>query len=256
MTEAPPLVLCFSGHDPSGGAGVQADIEAIAAQGARAATVITALTVQDSRDVQQVHPVAPAVIAAQAEAVFRDLRPRAIKIGLLGDAANARALARLLQKHSRLPVVLDPVLRAGGGRELADDALLMVLRSELLPLCTLVTPNAAEARRLAGAQELARCAEILLGYGVRHVLITGGDEATGRVENRMFSRGGAGAGWDWPRLPGRYHGSGCTLAAALAARLALGEELLAAAANAQQYVAECLRRAQRVGQGQLFPKRL
>ena len=256
MTEAPPVVLCFSGHDPSGGAGLQADIEAIAAQGARAATVVTALTVQDSCDVHEVHPVAPAIIEAQAAAIFADLRPRAIKLGLLGDAANAHALAQWLKAHSGIPLVLDPVLRAGGGRELADETLLAVLRDELLPLATLVTPNAAEARRLSGAQELPRCAEILLGCGAAHVLITGGDEAGARVENRLYSRGGNGAGWDWPRLPGRYHGSGCTLAAAIAARLALGEDLLPAAANAQQYVARSLRGAHRLGRGQLFPGRL
>lgn len=255
MTEA-PLVLCFSGHDPSGGAGLQADIEAIVAQRAQAATVVTALTVQNSLDVHAVHPVAPALIEAQAEAVFADLQPRAIKLGLLGDAANARTLAQLLQRHEGLPVVLDPVLRASGGRELADAALLDALRSELLPRCFLVTPNANEARRLSGEQDPARCAEVLLGLGAQHVLITGGDEPTARVENRLYSRDGTGAGWDWPRLPGRFHGTGCTLAAALAARLALGEELLAAAANAQQYVADCLRRARRIGQGQLFPARL
>ncbi|MGH8528565.1 MAG: bifunctional hydroxymethylpyrimidine kinase/phosphomethylpyrimidine kinase [Nevskiales bacterium] len=256
MAKRTPVVLCFSGHDPSGGAGVQADIEAIAAQGAHAATVVTALTVQDSRDVQQVYATAPDLIRAQAELLFADLQPMAIKIGLIGDADNARVLADLLSEHPQLPVVLDPVLRAGGGGELATDNLIEALQRELMPRCTVLTPNADEARRLTGRQALADCAAALLASGARQVLITGGDEATPKVENRLYGPGGAVTDWDWPRLPHQYHGSGCTLAAALAARLALGENVVTAAATAQQYVAQCLRDARHLGRGQWFPKRL
>ncbi len=256
MADRTPVVLCFSGHDPCGGAGLQADIEAIAAQGAHAATVVTALTVQDSENVRGVHPTAPALLRAQADAVLSDLQPLAIKVGLIGDAGNARALAALLGEHPQLPVVLDPVLRASGGAELADAALLEALRRDLFPACTVITPNTAEARRLAGLEELDACAVALLALGARHVLITGGDEATDHVENRLYGPGDARVRWQWPRLAARYHGSGCTLAAALAARLALGEGIREAAVHAQQYVAQSLEAARTLGRGRLFPKRL
>ncbi len=256
MAKRTPVVLCFSGHDPSGGAGLQADIEAIAAQGAHAATVVTALTVQDSSDVYRIYPTAPSVLRAQAERVLADLQPAVIKIGLIGDAANAQLLVALLAEYRQVPVVLDPVLRAGGGRELADGAVIEILYRELLPRCTVITPNAAEARRLTGLQELDRCANALLAFGAQQVLITGGDESTSSVINRLYGPGETVTRWDWPRLLQQYHGSGCTLAAALAARLALGEDTATAAAAAQQYVAHCLRDARHLGRGQWFPKRL
>jgi hydroxymethylpyrimidine/phosphomethylpyrimidine kinase len=151
MPPAPriPVVLCFSGHDPTGGAGIQADIEAIRALGAHAATIVTALTVQDSRNVCAVTAIDSEEIRAQAELLFEDLQVAVIKIGLLGSDDNARAIAGLLHKHPEIPVVLDPVLRASGGAALADQPLIDAIVGELLPRTDLITPNLAEARHLA-----------------------------------------------------------------------------------------------------------
>jgi hydroxymethylpyrimidine/phosphomethylpyrimidine kinase len=252
-----PVVLCLSGHDPCGGAGLQADIEAIRAQGVHPATVITALTKQDSRNVHAVEAVRAETVINTAELVLEDLPVSAIKLGLLGSASNAEAVAGLLARHTGIPVVLDPVLRAGGGAVLADAALIEAIVQRLLPLATVVTPNLAEARLLAPpARTRAACADTLLARGARNVLVTGGDEPEGgEVVNSLHGAQGA-RSWRWPQLPERYHGSGCTLAASLAARLALGEPLLQAAENAQRYTWDTLRAGYRIGRGQYFPQRL
>ncbi|MEW6169903.1 MAG: hydroxymethylpyrimidine/phosphomethylpyrimidine kinase [Pseudomonadota bacterium] len=251
-----PIVLCISGHDPSGGAGLQADIEAVAAQGAHALGVITALTTQDSRDVRRVQAVAPALLAEQLELLLDDCRPQAIKLGLLGDAAQIPTILAAIEQ-CRVPVVLDPVLRAGGGGTLAAAATAAALLERLLPAASIATPNAAEARRLApAAAGLDGCAAALLARGCGAVLITGGDEQTPDVENRWYRPDAAPRVFRWPRLPGGFHGAGCTLAAALAARLARGEPVEAAVEHAQGYVHACLEHALSVGGGRPIPNRL
>lgn len=267
---SPPVVLCLSGHDPCGGAGLQADIEAVRAQGAHAATVVTALTVQDSRNAYAVEALPVAGVIEQAQLILEDLPVAAIKLGLLGSADTARALAGLLagllQRQPQLPVVLDPVLKAGGGAALGDQALTEAIADRLLGCASIITPNLHEARELARpARSREGCAAALLARGARAVLITGGDEP-GSSEPGGNEPGGNAVlntlhqaqdvrHWRWPRLPHRYHGSGCTLAAALAARLALGEPLPQAAESAQRYTWTTLRDAYRIGRGQHFPRR-
>lgn len=253
----PPVILCLSGHDPSGGAGVQADIEAARAQGVHPATVITALTVQDSRNACAVDALNSDAIIEQAELILEDLPVACIKLGLLGSAANAQAISALLGRHPQIPVVLDPVLRAGGGAMLGDQALIDAIIKHLFPRATLITPNLAEARLLAPpARTSDDCAARLLQQGAACVLITGGDadEEASEVINSLH-RADKVQHWRWPRLPHHYHGSGCTLAASIAARLALGEELLQAVASAQQYTWDSLNAAYRIGRGQHFPRR-
>ena len=252
----PPVVLCLSGHDPCGGAGIQADIEAVRAQGAHPATIVTALTVQDSRNAYAVDAVDSRAIVEQAALLLEDLPVAAIKLGLLGSAENARAIAGLLAQHTQIPVVLDPVLRAGGGAALADQALTDAIVEYLLSLATVMTPNLAEACLLAHpARTREDCAAFLIARGARHVLITGGDaDNDDDVLNTLHGTGEA-HHRTWPRLPYRYHGSGCTLAAALAARLAHGDKLLDAAEVAQQYTWNSLQAAYRIGRGQHFPRR-
>lgn len=252
-----PVVLCLSGHDPSGGAGIQADIESVRAQGVHPATVVTALTVQDSRNVYAVEALPSQGVIQAAESLLADLPVRVIKLGMLGSAANATAIAALLARHATIPVVLDPVLHASGGAELSGQAVVDAMLQDLLPRTTVLTPNLKEARVLAKpAQGRDECARALLARAVRHVLITGGDEADeAEVVNSLHGAGGVKA-WRWPRLPAQYHGSGCTLAASLAARLALGEALPQAAESAQQYTLDTLRRASRIGHGRHFPLRI
>ncbi len=253
---AAAVTLAIGGHDPSGGAGIQADSEAIVALGGYAASAITCLTIQDTRNVQQLIPIDPSVVTAQAEAVLADLPVNTIKIGLVGSAAVAHALAQLLKKHPGIPVVLDPVLAAGGGTSLASDALRQTLLQELLPLACLATPNSQEARALASASDLNRCAEILLQHGCQQLLITGTHEEGSEVVNSLYGPKGLIEYWQWPRLPGEYHGSGCTLAAAVATLLAQGESLTEATYHAQDFAWQSLANAYRLGRGQALPNRL
>jgi hydroxymethylpyrimidine/phosphomethylpyrimidine kinase len=253
---SPPTVLCISGHDPSGGAGILADAEAVRAAGAFAVTVVTALTDQDTGVLRSIHPQPPEQIDAQCRALIEDSRPRAIKIGLVGSSRIVRVLGSLIDRHPDLPLVLDPVLASNAGQEMVDAALLNQLRNHLVRRATLVTPNLPEACTLADSEDPARCARRLLEIGARWVLVTGTHDATPEVTNRLYSADGAERTWTWPRLPGEYHGSGCTLASAIAARLALGWPMMEAVAAAQDYTWTSLERALRTGRSQLTPNRL
>lgn len=249
-------ILCLSGHDPTGGAGVHADIEACAAQGAHALSIITALTVQDTQNVARVHPVAPMLLAQQLEALLGDCTVHAVKIGLLGDAQQLPYLVPVL-KSLGVPVVLDPILRAGGGASLVSAQLQVAMEEQLFPLVTVLTPNAAEARRLAPrATSLDEAAQVLLARGCANLLITGGDEPTTDVRNAWYRTEAPPQRFSHTRHPARFHGAGCTLAATLAARLALGAPLERAIAEALEATHAALGRAYAVGQGRLIPGRL
>jgi len=252
----PPVVLAIGGHDPCGGAGIQADIETIAALGCHAATAVTALTVQDTSNVSALHPVEPVVLRAQIEAVLADLPVSVVKVGLLGSAAAAEVVADALDAHEGLRLVLDPVLAAGGGAELSDDALHSVIRRSLLPRTFLLTPNTVEAQRLTGEASTDAAAGDLLALGVEHLLITGGHAPGDEVVNRYFGPGEARDQWNWPRLDGEFHGSGCTLASACAALLARGLPLGVALRLAQAFTQDALAQASRPGRGQAIPRRI
>lgn len=252
----PPVVLIIAGNDPSGGAGLAADIQAITACGAHPTPVATTLTVQDTVNAYQVEAISPALVAAQAETVLQDMPIAVIKLGLLANAAIGQAVVGLLHKHPHIPVVLDPVLVAAGGAALAEQALIAVYLEQLVPLATVVTPNAAESRRLAPqASDVAGRAAALLACGAENVLVKGADESTPDVRNRLFSRGGNQREFTWPRLPGHYHGSGCTLASAIAALIAQGHAVPEAVAHAQAYTWKTLQQGWRLGKGQMIPNR-
>lgn len=250
-----PIVLCFSGHDPSGGAGVQADIETIVSHRCHAASIITALTEQDSRNVRNVLPQRPRDIISQAQTLLDDFQVAAIKIGLLGSAEIAVAVADIIRQARKVPVVLDPVLAAGGGTDLAGTELIAAIVEHLLPLSTLATPNSIEARRLTGLDDLSACGAKLRQLGAEHVLITGAHEDSALVRNRLFGPNELDETFHWERLPYHYHGSGCTLASAVAALLAQGLDLFSAINEAQEFTWQSLQAAYRPGQGQHNPER-
>jgi hydroxymethylpyrimidine/phosphomethylpyrimidine kinase len=252
-----PVVLCLSGHDPSGGAGLQADIEALLAQGCHAAPAVTALTVQDTVNVSDFRVLDRAWVLAQANAVLNDSQVAAVKLGMLGSLEMVDTMVELLQAHPHLPMVCDPVLRAGGGGRLGKDEVGYAMRERLLPLAVIATPNLPEARILAELPEGSadECAEKLLPF-VKHLLITGGHGDEHEVHNRLYSRDGRRETFTCQRLPGSYHGSGCTLASALAGRLAQGEQLASAVKTALDYTWRTLRDAERLGKGQFVPRRL
>ncbi|MCB1760960.1 MAG: hydroxymethylpyrimidine/phosphomethylpyrimidine kinase [Gammaproteobacteria bacterium] len=251
-----PFVLSISGHDPTGGAGIQADIESIIACGGRPVTALTCTTVQDTAKVYRLIGSDPAVMREQAERLFDDLPIAAVKIGLIGSARMAAEIASLLLDHRRIPVVLDPVLASGAGADLTDSRLIPTLREQLLPLTLLLTPNSLEARRIGHSDDLPECVERLFGYGCGSVLITGTHEAHDQVVNSLYRRDGQTGSSRWPRLPASYHGSGCTLAAAAATCLARGLELEDAVTEALDYTWNALNRGDRPGRGQWLPARL
>ena len=252
-SSSPPMVLTFAASDPTGGAGVQADLVTLAALGCHPLSVITALTVQDTRGVAEMLPIEPRWVSAQARGVLAELRPVAFKLGVLGSPANARAVREVLGEHARVPVVVDPVLASGRGERLGDAASLM---EAIVPAATVLTPNSDEARALAGERDLARCARRLTEAGAKYVLITGTHEPGDEVVNTLYDARGRVDEARWPRLPGSYHGSGCTLASALAAGLAHGREVAQAAREAQRYTWEALKRGFRPGAGQYLPNRV
>jgi hydroxymethylpyrimidine/phosphomethylpyrimidine kinase len=256
-----PVVLAIGGHDPSGGAGIQADIEALAANGAHAVTLITCLTLQDSCNIHELHPVKPELLHRQAELLLADTTPSAIKIGLLGNADIASVVAGLLRNQPNIPVILDPILAAGGGADLAASDLLRTLREELLPRCDLITPNIPEAIRLSGLETeaaLQACARHLLKLGPRAVLITGthDPQAADEINHHLFSAEDKIKTTRNPRLPGEYHGSGCTLAAAITAYLARGLSLEQAVNRGLDFTWQSLRHAFHSGRCQATPDRL
>ena len=251
------MVLTIGGHDPIGGAGIQADSESIAANGCHACSALTCLTVQDSCEVRLLQPVTKALLDGQIEALFGDCRIAAIKLGLIGDAGLVATLAGILRRHRQIPLVIDPILAAGGGGNLASAALVAAMREQLLPLADLITPNSLEARRLCGAElPLPECAGRLLESGAGAVLITGTHEQEEAVVNRLYDHNGLLDASSWPRLPGSYHGSGCTLAAAISAGLARGLPLIEAVQLAQAYSWHSLERGFRAGRCQALPDRL
>ncbi|MCL2524349.1 MAG: hydroxymethylpyrimidine/phosphomethylpyrimidine kinase [Betaproteobacteria bacterium] len=257
----PPQVLVFAASDPSSGAGIQADLLTLASLGCHPLTALTAITVQDTIGVERVQPVAAELLDRQARAILADMPVAAFKVGLLGSVDNVLTVARIAAAYPQTPLVLDPVLASGRGDALANDAIIAAIREVLLPRVTLLTPNAPEARRLAGDEDdanelsLAVCAERLIALGARQVLITGAHENTPEVVNTLYGATGVIRRDSWQRLPGSYHGSGCTLASAIAAFLARGETIEEAVRAAQDYTWQTLQHAFRGGRGQWIPNR-
>ncbi|RMG37102.1 MAG: hydroxymethylpyrimidine/phosphomethylpyrimidine kinase [Gammaproteobacteria bacterium] len=249
-----PHVLFIGGHDPSGGAGLQADLETAMAHGCRATSLVTCLTAQDTHDVRAVFPQDPSAFVQQLELLLADMPPDLVKIGLLGDAALARGLAAPLSRLG-VPVVLDPVLAAGGGHSMADQTLVEVMREALLPLCALVTPNRREARALGQSGDPVAAAQRLLDRGAAWVLLTGADESEARDVRNLLLGEGRRQSFDYPLLPHSYHGSGCTLAAACACRMARGESIAEAVRGAQDWTWRCLVEGRPASDGQWLPNR-
>lgn len=252
-----PVVLSISGHDATGGAGIAADIESIASQGCHPCTVITCLTVQDSVDVSSLIPVDGDVVIQSARAVLEDIPVAAFKLGLLGSVEVIEAVHSILYDYPDIPVIFDPVLASGAGSSLANDEIKDAIRALLLPLTDVLTPNLMEAAALVPeADSASAMASGLIDYGCNHVLLTGTHSDSEKVVNRLYHNHREIDRYEWPRLPEVYHGSGCTLAATLAALMALGLDALSASREAQHFTWHSLKHARRLGMGQFIPNRL
>jgi hydroxymethylpyrimidine/phosphomethylpyrimidine kinase len=254
MSRRSPRVLTIAGSDSGGGAGIQADLKTFAAHGAYGMSAITALTAQNTRGVRAVEVAPAAFVAAQIDALFEDLAPDAVKIGMLAEAAVVEAVAGRLERWSGPPVVLDPVMIAASGDPLLRDDAIGAIRQLLLPLATVVTPNLPEAERLAGrpAATLAVRRQLAAELGVagaRAVLLKGGHAAGDEIVDLLWHPDGI-EEFAHPRIATRAgHGTGCTLSAAIAARLARGESLVAACRGAIDWLAIALREAEPIGAG-------
>ena len=247
-------VLIVAGSDPSGGAGVQADIKTVTALGGYAASAITAITVQNTLGVSAVNLLHPELVAAQARAVLGDIGVDAIKTGMLGRARTVQVVADLLDAATGVPAVIDPVMVAKGGASLLRAKAVDAVRRLLVPRAALLTPNAPEAEALTGIEvrtvdDQRRAGEALLKAGARAVLLKGGHIAGDRVIDLLVTPDGETA-FEGPRLDTRHtHGTGCTLASACATGLAQGMDLVDAVARAWAYTGEAIRRAPGFGAG-------
>jgi hydroxymethylpyrimidine/phosphomethylpyrimidine kinase len=263
MPDLPPIVLVFAASDPSGGAGLQADIMTLSSMGCQPLSVITAVTIQDTAGVDDVSPIDAEWVADQARCVLEDMPVAAFKLGVLGSVETIAAIAEVVSDYPEIPLILDPVLASGRGDELASEEMVGALRELLIPQTTIITPNSIEARRLAAIEadddddpDLAECARRLIASGCEYVLVTGTHENTPQVVNTLYGEEGVIRTDSWQRLPGSYHGSGCTLASAIAATIANGLAIGEATKDAQEYTWQTLKAAFRPGMGQYIPDRL
>jgi hydroxymethylpyrimidine/phosphomethylpyrimidine kinase len=247
-------VLIIAGSDSGGGAGLQADIKTVTALGGFAMTAVTALTVQDTKAVHEVIPVEPDIIRRQIETVLADLGADAVKIGMIGTVAAGRAILEGLEGFSG-PIVLDPVLVATSGDRLGDDSVARWLADQMLPRATVVTPNVPELAALSGKlvgteAEMVTAAHALAGHAGAAVLAKGGHLETEEIVDLLVTEGGEPVAIRHERLASRHtHGTGCTLASAVATGLAQRLDLEAACRRAVDYVTAAIRHAPGFGGG-------
>lgn len=249
-----PVALTIAGSDPSGGAGLQADLKTFYRFGVYGEAVVTLITVQNTRGVTQVSTLDPELVAAQIKAVIDDIPPQAAKIGALGSREIVEAVAREA-RHFAFPLVVDPVMISKHGVRLIDPDATCSLVEHLIPRAFLLTPNLDEAAALAGfpvkdRDAMARAAEKLASLGAANVLVKGG-HLDGEALDLLYLSGGEIREFTAPRIETRNtHGSGCTLSAAITAELAKGTPLAEAVARAKVFITEAIRSAPQLGRGQ------
>lgn len=249
-----PVVLVMAGHDPSGGAGIHADIETIGCNGCHAISVITCMTAQNTTEFRKSIRVDPLDFLEQVELLLADIKVDACKLGLITDLGILSAIEKILVKLKGIQIVMDPVTVAGAGQKIITEDILSALRDRLIPFATIITPNSLEARALTGIDDLDSAGSALLKQGCKAVLITGTHEKTGKIINTLYSHNQT-IRYEWQRLPGNYHGSGCILSSCIAAKLTLGQDIRQAVESAQDYTWQTLKHANRFGQNQFHPDR-
>ena len=247
-------VLTIAGSDSSAGAGIQADLKTFAALGVYGTCAITAITAQNTRGVTAVQETPPGIVAAQIDAVAADIRPDAVKTGMLASAPIIEVVAAKVREHGLPNLVVDPVMVAKSGDRLLRDDAVTVLRDLLLPLAAVVTPNLPEAEVLAGFaidsdEDVRRAAKEIVGLGARAVVVKGGHREAAEAVDVLYD-GTTFRDYSAPRIDTTStHGTGCTFASAIAAYLARGEPLAEAVGRAKEYLTEALRRAYPIGGG-------
>jgi hydroxymethylpyrimidine/phosphomethylpyrimidine kinase len=256
-----PAVLTFAATDPSGGAGLQADLLTLASMGCHPLSVVTAITVQDTSGVEGVLSIDSDWVSDQARAILEDIPIAAFKIGVMGSVENIAAIAEIVSDYPEIPLVFDPVLASARGDEFASEEAIEAIREMIIPQTTVITPNSLELLRLTLGEDeerlpADRLARRLTDLGAEYVLVTGTHESTLEVINTLYGDGGVMRADRWQRLPGSYHGSGCTLASAIAATIARGLDIEEAVREAQDYTWHALKFGFRPGMGQYIPDRM
>ena len=249
-----PIVLVIAGHDPSGGAGIQADIESIVNAGCHAVTVITSLTAQNTDKVANIFSQDPGFFRKQIKLIFDDFNISACKIGMISNYELVNVIHEELS-DIKIPIVLDPIVDSSTGENLTHKKTYERILTALLPLSTIITPNSLEAKRLAGTQDLKIAANKLLNHGAKSVLITGSHEKTDAVINTLYQKDSSPIIYEWERLTGSFHGSGCTLSSRIAANIALGNSLKKAVKDAQEFTWQTLKNGLELGKKQIHPNR-
>jgi hydroxymethylpyrimidine/phosphomethylpyrimidine kinase len=263
MSKKLPNVMTFSATDATSGAGLQADVLTIASLNCNPLSIVTGVSVQDTIGVKGLTAINAELVNDQTRTILGDIEISAFKCGLLGSVENIRIIAEILEDYPEIPLIIDPVLASGRGDDLVNAEMMKAMLELLFPKSYLITPNSHEARRLVSEgnenfEDLSidLCAERLKLLGSKNILITGADENTEKVINTLYEKSGTVNPFHWDRLPEVYHGSGCTLASAVSAYLALGFNLNKAVEQAQIYTWESLKNASKPGKGQYIPDRL
>ncbi len=256
-----PAVLTFAATDPSGGAGLQADLLTLASMGCHPLSVVTAITVQDTSGVEGIQSIDADWVSDQARAILEDIPIAAFKIGVMGSVENIAAIAEIVSDYPEIPLVFDPVLASTRGDEFASEDALEAMRQMIVPQTTVLTPNTLELLRLALGEDEDRVpadklARRLTDMGAEYVLVTGTHDSTLDVINTLYGDSGVIRSDRWQRLAGSYHGSGCTLASAIAATIARGLDIEEAVREAQDYTWHALKFGFRPGMGQFIPDRM
>ncbi|NNE38122.1 MAG: hydroxymethylpyrimidine/phosphomethylpyrimidine kinase [Gammaproteobacteria bacterium] len=250
-----PVILALSAHDPSGAAGIQADMETVNHYRCHCVSVITALTAQNTGKFDSILPQNPIVFRQQAELLLADIKVHACKVGLIGSDLLVHEISEVLDSLNGIQVVLDPVLHSGTGSNLSSEDIVSALKENLMPKVTVLTPNIKEALTLSGRSNPADSATVLLETGCKNVLITGADQSSDKVINVLYRQDHEPIEYVWDKLDGSYHGSGCTLASALTCELAGGNDIPSAVQKAQEYTIQSLKHAVQLGNSQFHPQR-
>ena len=255
--------MTFSATDPSGGAGLQADVLTLSSIGCHPLSVTTGITIQDTIGVDSLMALGGEWVNNQARLILEDMDVAIFKCGVLGSVENITAVAEIVADYPDIPLIIDPVLASGRGDDLASTEMLLAMTELLFPQSLLITPNSYEARRLVIQDDeefsditIEECANRFRLLGCKNILITGTHEKTDSVINTFYDHLGHSTPFYWERLPGNYHGSGCTLTSAIAGYYSHGLSLEVAVEKAQQFTWQTLRNAFKPGMGQSIPDRL
>lgn len=252
-----PVVMTLSSHDPSGCAGIQADIETTASLGCHCTPIITALCAKDTLSLRDVIPTEPGIVIEQARTILEDMPVKAIKLGFLATVENIEAIDTILTDYPDIPVVLNPVIAEFNSEVFNASAIIRAMKALLLPRATIVTPDIVEAHQFAKQADTAdACAYEILESGCQYVLITGSKRNLKYHENTLYRDRKLIRHYQWPRIRTNSHGAGATLAAAIAAYLAHGIRLEEAVEQAQNFTWQALSATRRLGMGSCVPNRM